>query len=136
MILFAEAKYFDQEKQKAAEAAQARERSRAAQAVAGEQSKRKRQEGQGSQPAKRTKTSLDTAVAQPAELSVTEELRAAFKAAMPKESQQRGRVKQTFDTREQKLGPEMDALINAANRPFKCYRAPVTAFYENDRRGA
>ncbi|KAI9059314.1 hypothetical protein FKP32DRAFT_1679914 [Trametes sanguinea] len=27
----------------------------------------------------------------------------------------------------------MDCLINAATRPFNCYRKPIAAFYENDR---
>ncbi|KAJ3000921.1 hypothetical protein NUW54_g6708 [Trametes sanguinea] len=31
---------------------------------------------------------------------------------------------------------EMDCLINAATRPFKCYRKPISAFYENDRLNA
>ena len=36
---------------------------------------------------------------------------------------------------EDKMSPEMDALINAATRPFRCYRAPIMAFYKNDKTG-
>ncbi|CDO76692.1 hypothetical protein BN946_scf184975.g1 [Trametes cinnabarina] len=31
------------------------------------------------------------------------------------------------------LDMEMDCLVNAATRVFRCYRKPITAFYENDR---
>ncbi|KAI0635614.1 P-loop containing nucleoside triphosphate hydrolase protein [Trametes polyzona] len=37
------------------------------------------------------------------------------------------------DTTCQTLTPELDNLINAASRSIKCYRKPITAFYENDR---
>ncbi|KAI0699968.1 P-loop containing nucleoside triphosphate hydrolase protein [Cytidiella melzeri] len=30
--------------------------------------------------------------------------------------------------------PEMDNLINASTRPFRCYRVPIMAFYQNNRR--
>ena len=33
------------------------------------------------------------------------------------------------------LPPEVDAVVNAATRQFKCYRKPIAAFYENDRIG-
>ncbi|KAI0704919.1 hypothetical protein BC835DRAFT_1410257 [Cytidiella melzeri] len=32
------------------------------------------------------------------------------------------------------IDPEMDNLINAPTRPFRCYRVPIMAFYQNDRR--
>ncbi|EIW61392.1 P-loop containing nucleoside triphosphate hydrolase protein [Trametes versicolor FP-101664 SS1] len=32
------------------------------------------------------------------------------------------------------LSPELDSVINAGLRPTQCYRKPITAFYENDRR--
>lgn len=32
-----------------------------------------------------------------------------------------------------KISPEMDCLINAGTRAYKCYRKPIAAFYENDR---
>lgn len=32
------------------------------------------------------------------------------------------------------IKPEMDNFINAATRPYKCYRVPIMAYYENDRR--
>lgn len=41
--------------------------------------------------------------------------------------------KKAQDTGE--LAPELDALINAVTRPFRCYRTPITAFYGNDRIG-
>ncbi|KAH9831739.1 P-loop containing nucleoside triphosphate hydrolase protein [Rhodofomes roseus] len=33
------------------------------------------------------------------------------------------------------LSPELDALVNAATRPFRCYRAPIMAYYRNDQIG-
>lgn len=31
------------------------------------------------------------------------------------------------------ISPEIDNLINAATRPFNCYRKSIYAYYENDK---
>ena len=36
---------------------------------------------------------------------------------------------------EEELSPELDAFVNAATWPFRCYQAPVMAYYGNDRIG-
>ncbi|PIL23292.1 transporter [Ganoderma sinense ZZ0214-1] len=74
-----------------------------------------------------------TSVAQ--DLSTFERLRVEFKvasAAAPGDGQSQ-KKKTKGAKQDEKMGVEMDNLVNAAMRPFKCYRAPVTAYYENDR---
>lgn len=57
-------------------------------------------------------------------------LRADFQALYAStRAVQRGKKKAG---KEDGLSPELDAFVNAATRPFKCYRAPIMAYYGND----
>ena len=64
-------------------------------------------------------------------LSAHESLRVAFAGARSQVVAQKKQAEKDEDKKEPE--PEMDALINARTRAHKCFRAPITAFYENDR---
>lgn len=60
-------------------------------------------------------------------------LRAEFQAAYAStRSATRGKKKVGQG---EEVSPELDAFVNAATRSFKCYRAPIMAYYGNDRLG-
>lgn len=151
-ILFAESKYFDEAKNKAAQSEAQRASERVEKATEQERGKRKRQNSASHEPSKRAKVTHDPPdenanteqhtsspdegpSSSQEELSIFEQLRVGYAAAMPTDSQQRGRVKRTYDVQAQLVGPEIDALINASTREYQCYRVPIMAYYENDRRG-
>ncbi|KAI0685473.1 P-loop containing nucleoside triphosphate hydrolase protein [Cytidiella melzeri] len=117
-ILFAESKYFDDAKEKAANAAEAKKQARGAKISAAEKAKRKHDISEiDSESRKRARTA-----------ETSEDLAAS------ENREQRGRAKKTAEPAVV-IMPEMDNLINAATRPFQCYRVPVAAYYQNDRRG-
>lgn len=58
-------------------------------------------------------------------------LRGEFAAAYTLKKTEKRRKKKAGE--EEVLSPELDTLVNAATRPVKCYRAPVMAYYGNDR---
>lgn len=60
-------------------------------------------------------------------------LRADFQAAYVSTRAAKWRKKAAGQ--EEELAPELDAFVNAATRPFKCYRLPIMAYYGNDRIG-
>ena len=66
-------------------------------------------------------------------MSQYEELRIQFQVSAPKVAQSSRKAGKGGSKAEVSIGPELDNIINAATRPFKCYRVPITAFYENDR---
>ena len=60
-------------------------------------------------------------------------LRADFQAAyVSTRAVRRGKKKAGQD---EEVSPELDAFVNAATRPFKCYRAPIMAYFGNDQIG-
>ena len=73
------------------------------------------------------------------DMSPFEQLRVEFKVASTarwfRRGQSQKKKRKGADT-DEKMGMEMDNLVNAATRPFKCYRAPITVYYENDQFGA
>ncbi|OJT09442.1 hypothetical protein TRAPUB_13660 [Trametes pubescens] len=150
-VVLVESKYFDEEKEMAAKRAEKRREKRKEaevnKAVAAEQRKRKRAEGpgeDGDESTSRSRLRPDQAAASAAEssdavhniavMSECEKLRVEYKssqaaaakaaAAAAKSKSKKGDIE---------LSPELDNLVNAATRPFKCYRTPIQAYYENDR---
>ncbi len=78
-----------------------------------------------------------SAAAPRAPLSKYEVLRVAFSKAAAESAQVNpsgsGSKKALNSTAE--LSPELDSVVNAGQREYKCYRAPIMAYYENDRIG-
>lgn len=68
-------------------------------------------------------------------LSVYEELRISSKKARASHHTTTSATPSEDDTGTIKISPEMDSFINARTRSYNCYRVPVMAYYENDRRG-
>ncbi|KAI0084797.1 P-loop containing nucleoside triphosphate hydrolase protein [Irpex rosettiformis] len=162
-VLFAEAKYFDDEKEKAAKATVARAAKATAKATAREKEKRPLEDASNRSIIKRSRipdlqagadkegqvlfeSGMDDnrccdddanagfPLSEPGQLTVYEELRTKYKAQLTKE-------KISTSTKPDGIGsspsaevkPEMDAFINAATRIGHCFRLPVMAYYENDR---
>lgn len=70
------------------------------------------------------------------DLSVCESLRVLFcQARLVIKSKGKWKGKRSADELEAPIAPELDNLINAASRSFKCYRKVIMAYYENDRIG-
>ncbi|KAH9929411.1 P-loop containing nucleoside triphosphate hydrolase protein [Fomitopsis serialis] len=51
------------------------------------------------------------------------------------ESTRRSTEGKKTDQETSELSAELDALVNAATRPHRCYRAPIMAYYRNDQIG-
>lgn len=139
-ILIVEGKLFDEAKAAAEERAKKKRDTAERKAVEREQGKRKRAESASltAVVSRRRVGSRADQTAPPsvritaAPMSKYEELRVEFKLSSPKanpSTKKHGKGGDKVDV----VGPELDNIINAASRPFKCYRAPITAFYENDR---
>ncbi|KAI0641185.1 P-loop containing nucleoside triphosphate hydrolase protein [Trametes meyenii] len=148
-VLFAEAKYFNQEKESAAKRSEDRKHAAEKKSAEMELKKRKRSnddakrievpsdsiEPEGADVINSTRTHRDTAAREgPAALTEYEQLRVSYRQARPacllkqaSREKSRGQNKQL-----QELSAEMDNLVNASTRRFKCYRTPITAFYGND----
>ncbi|KAI9066924.1 P-loop containing nucleoside triphosphate hydrolase protein [Trametes sanguinea] len=136
-ILYAEAKYFDEERQEAAKRAEKRRKKAQQKSAEKEVNKRKRPiEDEGDQPARRPEPpSVEVAVTEP-QLTVFEQLRVSYALTRPVRQgadKARGKPKAGKGTNDTDLSNEIDNLVNAATRAFKCYRVPVTAYYGNDR---
>lgn len=151
-VLFAESKYFDDEKEKAAKAAEARAAKAATKAAGSEKAKRsreasdvgetaasKRQRGDQStaESIGQTASSLPPTAAESLRasdadsLTIYEQLRLKYRAqVMPSSIVPVPPVVTTSS----EPRPEMDAFINAATRTGCCFRLPIMAYYENDRR--
>ncbi|KAI0741660.1 P-loop containing nucleoside triphosphate hydrolase protein [Daedaleopsis nitida] len=71
----------------------------------------------------------------PAELSEYEQLRVSYRVSQKDGGalKKGGRKGKSDGVELSKITPEIDHLINAGTRPFKCYRKPINAYYENDR---
>ncbi|KAH9929414.1 P-loop containing nucleoside triphosphate hydrolase protein [Fomitopsis serialis] len=59
-------------------------------------------------------------------------LRADIEAARLSSRQGGARKGKKTDQETSELSAELDALVNAATRPHRCYRAPIMAYYRND----
>ncbi|KIP02702.1 hypothetical protein PHLGIDRAFT_78720, partial [Phlebiopsis gigantea 11061_1 CR5-6] len=136
-ILFVEAKYFDEDREKATERARKEEKRRANRAAQKEIGKRKAGDQEQERVTKRSRRTgttkgdggSDTDLEVDGErLSLFEKLRVEYLQKMPKA--QADKVKKTSSDG---IGPELDNMVNARGRGIGCYRAPITAFYENDR---
>ncbi|KAJ3555330.1 hypothetical protein NM688_g2638 [Phlebia brevispora] len=135
VVLFVEARYFDDAKAIAAERTVEKKRKEARKAVERETSKRKHAlESQADRRAKRAKTIEKVGDASDSNdgpdqgsPTVYEILRAVYRQSV-QNCANKGKKASVED-----LTPEMDNLVNACWREFKCYRAPIMAFYENDR---
>ncbi|KAI0669881.1 P-loop containing nucleoside triphosphate hydrolase protein [Trametes maxima] len=143
-VLLAEPKYFDEEKAAAEKRAEARAEKRKEgeliKATTAEQRKRKHAEDETEESTGDKRPSVrqrmadgqvdsESAGLQMPELSQYEQLRIAYKTSWREaETVPRKRV-----TESAVLSPELDNLVNVATRPFKCFRVPITAYYENDR---
>lgn len=152
-VLFAESKYFDNEKEKVAKAAEARAVKAAAKVVGSEKVKRphdvggaagapaaKRQRVAGDQPTV-TKNTSQTVSHSPSSaqthgeaemLTIYEQLRITYHTRHHHNVADSDVTSPTSSSNEPQ--PEMDAFINAATRPGATYRLPIMAYYENDRR--
>lgn len=156
-ILFAEDKYFDDAKEKARQAAEARQKAREEKASNAEKRKREQAETRAqkrarpsapspaealrpitnnidSESATTTIVQSGLATTRPS-LSVHEALRIEYAQTEDKEKDTAHRNQTKSADGVPNIAPEMDNLINAATREFGCYRVPINAYYENDRRG-
>ena len=146
-ILFAENKYFDEAKERAAKAAEARRKVHQEKASRIEKrkrdsinntthQKRRHVNTESSSPAANACAMLSNVPAQSevAQLSIFEDLRIRYTTESTAGALGSDSVKTLKPENTLQIGPEMDNLINAATRPFQCFRTPVTAYYENDRR--
>ena len=152
-VLLVESKYFDDEKAKAEERDRKKDERLLKKAAEKEQGKRKRGESTTTYPAS-TRQRLDVPLPSSplastvypglsrggpsagGELSKFEQLRVDFKVASSAPdpaSQKKKKGKQA--EKSEGMSVEMDNLVNAGTRPFKCHRAPITALYANDRFG-
>lgn len=142
-ILFVEAKYFDEEKEKAAE--NAAKRAEKASEKAAEREKRKRKQGENQEGArKRARTSGGDAPAttvpasegpvEKPELSPCEQLRVEYRkvAQIRSASRRQSMQPQKGGNKPNEIAPEIDNLINADRRGFRCFRVPIMAYFEND----
>ncbi|KAF7792564.1 hypothetical protein EIP86_003605 [Pleurotus ostreatoroseus] len=141
-VLFVEDKYCDDVKALAAQRAEERKKKQLKRTEEKEQAKRKRDDdesdrgrrkrarGGDREPSSTTSPSNSVEAPRPVEtpLSVYESLRVDFTT----QARQKTITKKRKSSSEE-LSPEMDNLVNARWREFKCYRAPIMAFYENDR---
>lgn len=146
-ILLAEAKYFDEMKEKAVEhaekAREARKRKAAASLVNPCASKAARMEDQNAVvPPGRAADELEQPDTPPSpsvqhmeETSQSDNGRDTPRSLEFKEEQRPKQVQNKRCPAEDAILPEMDAFINAGTRPHKCFRAPFTAFYGNDQTG-
>ncbi|KAI0689288.1 P-loop containing nucleoside triphosphate hydrolase protein [Cytidiella melzeri] len=142
-VLFAEGKHFDDMKEKAALAAEAKKK--AQEARASEAEKRKRGlNAAGSRKRARTDNSPAlppstdnneerNSLAVIDSLSVHEELRVQYRQSLADQKQKQSKTKKIAGNTAQ-LPPGIDNIINAATRPFNCHRVPIAAYYQNDRR--
>lgn len=155
-VLFAESKYFDEEKEKAAKAAEARAAKAATKAVDSEKGKRSREASDigDATASKRQRVSGDQSTAESHGVgqtasnsppTVTESPRTSDAASLTVYEQLRIKYRahsmvgsvaptQLVVTPSSEPRPEMDAFINAATRTGCCFRLPIMAYYENDRR--
>ena len=159
--MFVEAKYFDEEKEAAEQRAEKRREASARKAA--EKETRKRKHGKSSTEQERTScnkrprtnstaTNPDSDVsprtrgsgssssASPgmdplAELSEYERIRVEYQQSVQAQRAAAHMKKKGKLEVSAVLPPEVDAVVNAATRQFKCYRKPIAAFYENDRIG-
>ncbi|CDO74559.1 hypothetical protein BN946_scf184632.g16 [Trametes cinnabarina] len=152
-VLLAEPKFFDEERAAAAKRAEKRAGKKREEelnrAVASEQAKRKRSETVGAasrtdaRPTIRPRTMGEsnttaheerTESAQSEVPSMCQQLRIVFKtSAVENAATAESRVgKGKKASSGNSLSPEMDSLVNAGTRPFRCYRIPINAYYEND----
>lgn len=151
--MLVESKYFDEEKEAAAKRAEKRREKRKEaevnKAVAAEQRKRKRAEvpgEDGDESIARSRLRPDQAAASVAEssqavhnipvMSECEKLRIEYKSSQAAAAKAAAAAAKSKSKKgDGELSPELDNLVNAATRPFKCYRTPIQAYYENDRAG-
>lgn len=155
-VIIAEPKHFDEEKEAAIKRAEKRKEKRketeVKKAVAAEQRKRKRAEdpgeevesGRASGSRLRPDQAVDItagtsengpsgAVAAAPVMSEYEKLRVEFKSSQAKAAKPGASKAKKVESGV--LSPELDNVVNAATRSFRCYRIPVQAYYENDRAG-
>ncbi|KAI0688583.1 P-loop containing nucleoside triphosphate hydrolase protein [Cerioporus squamosus] len=161
-VLFVDAKYFDEEREAAAERAAKRKEKDAKKAAEAEKNKRKRlegapEEGRSKKRARRGNELTDGGVAQhvrgsdgaqaaagpsasdstppgQGDLSAFEQLRVLYRQDSRKDQEERRGKSKKGTAATETLAPEVDSLVNAATRAhIKCYRKPITAYYENDR---
>lgn len=64
-----------------------------------------------------------------------ERLRVEYKLKAPRAKSGQDTIQNQPKKSDEDLDPELDSLINAEFREYKCYRIPVMSFYENDRIG-
>ena len=152
--MFAEPKFFDDEREAAARRTEKRKETAEKKAAEKEASKRKRGGEDGGRARKtchtcgqndvteeqcdesrvavrpvRNKTLLE-------ELSEYERLRVEYEQAVgAARATQEDRKKSAKAACIDNLAPELDHFVNAAMRSTKCYRKPIAAYYENDRIG-
>lgn len=156
-VLFAEPKHFDEWKEAEAKRMEERERRAVERAVAKEKSKRVATDMTNSpeRPSKRKKSAnpgnlqktkgADEAaselLAQGGDdveggdgLSTYASLRVEFNRVLQAAKKKRSPWK-SKDVNDEMVDPVLDAMVNAKRRGYKCYRAPITAFYHNDHFG-
>ncbi|KAJ3476192.1 hypothetical protein NLI96_g11327 [Meripilus lineatus] len=154
-ILLVEAKFFDDEKVKAAER-MAKRAEKASEKVAEKEKRKRKRGGDTEESRKRARTSregtqenTDPTVEEPVEeavlsieepveeavLSTCEQLRVEYRArTVTVQSARLLRARpQKKGPKPEDLAPELDNLINADCRSFRCFRVPIMAYYENDR---
>ncbi|KAI0636166.1 P-loop containing nucleoside triphosphate hydrolase protein [Trametes polyzona] len=151
-VLFVDSKYFDEEKEAARKRAEKRRAAEELKAVEQVSRKRKRTTGEedGSCAAPSEAGSRVTILEEASDLermeahpdvsfSDVDRLRVFFQtsgASRPAQVRKKARGRSTAGTEdgdEERLDAELDCLINAGSRHFRCYRKPVTAYFENDR---
>ncbi|OJT02516.1 ATP-dependent DNA helicase Q-like 1 [Trametes pubescens] len=155
-VIIAEPKHFDEEKEAASKRAEKRAEKRketeVKKAVAAEQRKRKRAEDPGEEvesgrasgsrlrpdqavdnTAGATDNGSSGAVTAVPVMSECEKLRIEFKSSQAKAA--KPGTSKAKKGESGMLSPELDNMVNAATRSFRCYRIPVQAYYENDRVG-
>ncbi|KAI1784996.1 P-loop containing nucleoside triphosphate hydrolase protein [Ganoderma leucocontextum] len=146
-ILIVEAKYFDEQRAAAEERTRKKDERELKKATDREQGKRKRAESASTHTASTRRRLEPPAPALPAaeslvasgepsvdgELSQFELLRVEFKVASGGSGTASHKKKGKQAEKSEGMGVEMDNLVNAGTRPFRCHRAPITALYANDR---
>ncbi|KAI0682720.1 P-loop containing nucleoside triphosphate hydrolase protein [Cytidiella melzeri] len=136
-VLFAESKYFDNTRAKAAQAAEVKNRVKEARANEAETRKRTLTELNADSTNRLCADNLPAPAATATNgnngvLSVYESLRVEYYQSAAGISAKH--VTSGKTSHHVGIVPEMDNLINASTRPFCCYRVPIMAFYQNDRR--
>lgn len=145
-VLFAEPKYFDDWKAEQAKCHKVREEKKMTKAIDKERaghvtsqddeltssSGREASTSEACADSNENATELAGPEDRDRDLSIFEQLRVEFeRRTSSKVPPTQGKKRKTDEDEE--VSVEMDSLINASSRSFKCYRAPIQAFYKNDR---